>query len=712
MTDRSIFSTDRPLTHPEEDKLGYARFAKNLASSIINMTPHQGIVISLHGAWGSGKTTVINFMLHYINELSDEDSIMTLRFNPWWFSSRENLTRLLIEQLMILLGRRDFANLKKNLADLIDIVSGIDVVPGSSVGKVLAKRLRKSQDLASLKDSIDKVLLDKNQKILVVIDDIDRLSPNEITDLFRTIKAVANFSNIIYFLAFDNEVVVQSLEEHFVPSGKSYLEKIVQVPFELPLPDRSSLRLLLFSKLDEILIDTPQEDFDQHYWANVFFDGIDPFIQTPREIVRLINALRATYPSVKGEVNPVDFVAIETVRIFIPDLYQMIRTNEDILVGVSPHAWRDDVQKQHKEIFSRWLDDLPHDLKEPAGRLLSRLFPRFAQAFGGASYHSDYLPIWRKELRICTPELFPIYFRFAVSPDILSAVEMKLLIEKTSNPDQFSNALLELAQIRRQDGTTKARAALERLQDFTRDDIPEENIGHVICAFFEIGDQLLIPEDEKGGLFGFGNDLRIDRIIRQLLQRIPRENRYQYLMNAIDVGSSIGIMESEIAILGQEHGKYGSSKPWDEESRTVDADQLKELENRVLEKIRTSAFDGTLLENPCLVSILYRWKAWSDNPEEIENWMADVIKDDDGCAEFISKFGQTQSSHSIGDRVSRSRYRLDPEWIKPFYEPAMLIQRCRDLLASGSLPDELKNAVQQFVIEYDARERGEDPENG
>jgi predicted KAP-like P-loop ATPase len=117
-----------------------------------------------------------------------------------------------------------------------------------------------------------------------IIDDIDRLTAEEIRQLFRVIKAVADFPNVIYLLAFDKAIAIKALEQIQDLSGEDYLEKIIQVPFELPLPDKTSLRTLFFEKLGPIFADTPQESFDQTYWGNIFFEGVDHFINTPRDI--------------------------------------------------------------------------------------------------------------------------------------------------------------------------------------------------------------------------------------------------------------------------------------------------------------------------------------------------------------------------------------------------------------------------------------------
>ena len=90
------FSADAPLTDPEKDQLEYAPFAKMLAKSIASMPSGDGLVMAINGPWGCGKSTVLNFVEHYLNQEPFKDKVNLIRFNPWWFSGHEDLTRLLV----------------------------------------------------------------------------------------------------------------------------------------------------------------------------------------------------------------------------------------------------------------------------------------------------------------------------------------------------------------------------------------------------------------------------------------------------------------------------------------------------------------------------------------------------------------------------------------------------------------------------------------
>ena len=262
----------------------------------------------------------------------------------------------------------------------------------------VADKLQAMPEISVLKTAIGKLLLEKERKILVIVDDIDRLSTREIEDLFRTIKAVANLPNVIYLLAFDTNVVMNALQGHYAQVGSDYIEKIVQVPFVLPNPDKVALRRLLFGRLDRILGGTPEGLFDPNYWANVYFDGIDHYINTPRDVNRLINVLRVDYPALVGEVNPVDFIAIESIKVFSPKFYEIIRANADSLCGV--HLWGTSSKEKadEKAAYDRWIEREPDIDRAGLSKLARRLFPRFGEAYGGSSYAPNSLSVWTKQM--------------------------------------------------------------------------------------------------------------------------------------------------------------------------------------------------------------------------------------------------------------------------------------------------------------------------
>lgn len=385
----TVLSSDKPLTKPEDDRLAYSPLAERLAESLLAMAPPDGFVVALYGSWGSGKTTIVNFVVHYLEDRPEGDQPIIVHFNPWWFSGRENLIRAFFDQLQAALTGRlksGWRRTRENLAQFAGLVSEAPI-PYASTGNLLKRVIKPRQpDIYELKRSIAATLEKLDKHIMIVIDDIDRLTPEEIRQLFRVIKAVADFPNVLYLLAFDREIVVKALTEKQDLPGDQYLEKIVQVPIDLPAPDRTALQAMLSERLDTILRDTPEELFDQDYWQNVYLGGIDLFIATPRDVVRLANAISITYThhEIRGEVNAVDFIALEVIRLFQPSVYHIVRNNEEYFAGfVDFLGLTGQIANDLRQFHDGWIKDLPENRREPIQRLLARIFPKLEELWRG-----------------------------------------------------------------------------------------------------------------------------------------------------------------------------------------------------------------------------------------------------------------------------------------------------------------------------------------
>jgi predicted KAP-like P-loop ATPase len=676
------------------------------------MVPAEGIVIAIHGPWGSGKSSVLNFLRHYIEQEPEDGRPIVLRFSPWWYSGREDLTRLFFGQLRARLGDKDFGEVKSRLADLADLLSKIPALPGREAGEFIADKLRGEPDLDALKEKVSAVLKEEGKKILVIIDDVDRLAPAEVRDLFRMIKAVANFPNIIYLLAFEKEIVANALEqEQGIESGKRYLEKIVQGSFDLPPIQQIDLRRMFFDQLGGILTD-PQERFNEHYWTNVYFSGIDDLLNTPRQVTRLINALRVTYPAVEEEVDPVDFVALEAFRVFEPEMYRIVRDHKDRFAGNPRERERDPVWGEDEDtIYDQWLNEVSDDNRDAVRGILSSIFPKFAAQFGGSFYSAEYLTQWRKQRRIRSPDVFHIYFRLSVSRDDVSDAEMRELLASIVDPDEFDRRLVEFSEDIRRDGTTRARVVIDRLNDYAEEEIAEDDIPYVVEALFRVGSELMRPEDRGRGMSDFGNDIRLSRLLFTLLRRFDeRDRRYEILREAIEDGYSVSLADHHIGTLCQQQGRLGGeAKP--EERWLITADQLDQLEDVVLDMIRDAADDDTLLDEPELWSILGGWLAWTDEKGEVRDWVeARIEEDDEALLRLLEAAKKEFKAQTLGSFAIREQPRLNPQWFDDLLDVDDIIDRVRGLDEHDDLPQGQEVAVQQFVTEYELIQQGEDPD--
>ena len=151
----------------------------------------------------------------------------------------------------------------------------------------------------------------------------------------------------------------------------------------------------------------------------------------------------------------------------------------------------------------------------------------------------------------------------ALPPGTISHGEIIAILSLVDNPLAFSGRLLELATQVRPDGLTRLQAFLTRVMDYTDKEIAPESIPSIFLSLFDVGDQVIRPEDESSGKLPIGNEQRLTQIILQLLRRLPWETRFDVLRNAITNGRAVftsvrNVMElSKLAdkYAGDEHAK-------------------------------------------------------------------------------------------------------------------------------------------------------------
>ena len=705
----TALSADRPSSNPQDDLFGHAPFAESLANSICRYPGNDGLVLALYGPWGSGKSTVLSYVRHFLEQRPEAEQPAIVAFNPWWFSGQENLARAFLGQMQAVLPAKNakFKKLGDLLGDfaegvggLIDL-SGMTGGAGSKIGKLVGMiTKRKPKDVPALKSEISKILRDAQTRILVIIDDIDRLTPEETRQLFTVIKALADFPNVVYLLAFDREVAAQAIEQQSGMPGERYLEKIIQVPFELPPVDRVALRAALFKRLDEILGDTSDRLFDQSYWTNAFHDGIDPLIQVPRDVVRFTNTLAVTYPPVRGEVNPVDFIALEALRVFLPSLYDVIRTNQDKFSGHSRDNRYDGDQRAIAAFHEQWAQAVPESLRSSTKALLERIFPKIGQMGFGA----DWLAQWRRALRACHPDAFPTYFRMTVPPGTVRRSEMLALLSLAETPAALGDALVQATSVQRADGLSKARALLERLMDHVAKDIPDAHIAVFICVLLDIGDLLVLDSDERGS-FDLGNESRITRVVYHLLKRVDQSQRHHLLKTAITGGRAVGAQRYLIVALSDEAQKQAEVG----EEALVDVVTLDDLKALWLDGLKTKISQSELLAHSKLPRLLAAWCQWGD-PAEARKWCEAATSSNDDLLTFLPKFCSHTRSQTVGDWAVRVQPRLNPTLLERYVDTTACAQRLIDLRQAGVVPDTAREAVDQFLNEFEMLKAGKNPD--
>lgn len=439
-----MISPDLPITKFEDDALNRGLFAQSLAQVLQQYSLSCSFSIGLYGKWGSGKTSLLNMVLEIVEKA--DDNTVILRFNPWLCSDAKQLTTQFFKQMATAIKLKKPSatqawELIDQYADIFDVASFIPVAGTfvNIVGKILTKKAQKHigepvNDLQDIKNKIIEKLKAEDLKIIVSIDDIDRLSEEEIIAVFQLVKALADFPKTLYLLAFDYDVVVKALGKVQHGDGKEYLEKVIQIPFEIPAPSIESIYDTLFSKLNTILGDISEGRFNKAVWAELFHFGIRGYIRSIRDVIRYTNVFSLKYELLKNETDIVDLLGLTCLQVFEPTIYAKLPNFKNMLCGMV-NGYSYERQKLDEDQIQRAVNALVIENNtteniESAKKIICILFPKTRSVMGN-TYSMGREYVHRSFLinnNIAVPECFERYFSLSLENKAIPTDTIKKLI--------------------------------------------------------------------------------------------------------------------------------------------------------------------------------------------------------------------------------------------------------------------------------------------
>ena len=657
---------DKPIDSPDDDKFGFNSLAEAIAKSISEMKSPEGTVIAINGPWGSGKSSLINLIRNHLGDAAglentngilsrlinlvphrlcnkpDKDDLKIVNLKCWWFRGEEALTIAFFRKLYSTMKPSLTWRARRALSKLGQYPNLVDVGMVGKIISIIGKFFTQDETVEKLDKKIYKGLRKNSERYLIIIDDIDRLSPDESMLIFRLVKSVGGLPNVIYLLAYDRQLTEKIVTERYPSEGPHYLEKIVQASFDLPTPNRAMLENEFLTRLDNIIEE--REFGDGDYFRDLFAEMIAPEIKTPRDLIRILNPLKVTWPAVKGEVDATEFLCLETLRIKRPELYTTLRTNKILLTGrasenISFSAIRQLNEKLSSEQCNKiFLETEPPSEHERLRDGLARLFPRLTGAWTAVN-HIEFHTDQDVKRRVSAPKHFDTYFRFSLPEDLISRDEIERLIQKANDFDYIQSSLLKTAEIKLPDSRTKATHLLYELAIRT-DRIPENHIGDLLKAMYAIADKLL---EKEGSNMVEGTVTQLDRLTHKLLiDRLPLEARSEVLLNACGQ-ASLGYL-SRIAN-GAYHQHFPTegnrSKPQTEclmtEAHTVEVNDI------ALARIREAKTNGSLINCPLLDRVLFLWLRFDE--EEVRSWISNVTDNNTAVARLYSSRSSGKGIH-------------------------------------------------------------------
>jgi hypothetical protein len=236
-------------TPSERPSMGFEAYAEAIASAVRGGSPPQ-FTVGIYGSWGSGKSSLLNAIRA---ELAKDPGVLTVMFDAWRYERADHIVVPMLNAIYNATPELSDTKLTEKVRSaLASVVRSVTISigpvkldPGAAFAAAPAdtpdKRYTDALDSAYVRPYQDLKAIGEalgNRRIVVLVDDLDRCSPDKVVSLLEAINLVLDVPGFVFVLALDYDVLVRAVTAKYPhASGHVFIEKMVQVPFRVPRLD-------------------------------------------------------------------------------------------------------------------------------------------------------------------------------------------------------------------------------------------------------------------------------------------------------------------------------------------------------------------------------------------------------------------------------------------------------------------------------------------
>jgi len=439
------FYFDEPLGDRGKDLLNRESLARYIAKEAENtISLKSSFAIGISSEWGFGKTSFLDLLKRYL----DKKSNIVININPWISHEPRNIIKDFFNAFRLALGKynSDISKLLKNYAE---ILVGLSDKKTYNILNPLINIYKQEETISSEFHAINSTIKTINKKIIVFIDDLDRLYKDEIIEVIKLIRNSANFGNTVFIVAYDRNYIINAIKDINSYKPEIFLEKIFQLEIKLPNFEKELIQKRIFELVSSRIEENDRSELEDillknksWYDSNVFNSEV---LTTLRDATRFSNSFLIAYSYLKGEVVLADLLNLEVLRLKYPEVYKLIFFNKDEFLETINNAYQktyytlktekleNENGKDQEVIIKKHLEKnyekigIPKSDINKALRLLYSLFPEAENIF----YSQEDVGI----LSIANPSSFERYSHYRLLDSNLSEIEFSKY--RSSDLDDF-----------------------------------------------------------------------------------------------------------------------------------------------------------------------------------------------------------------------------------------------------------------------------------
>lgn len=373
----SIVLSDNAIEKSSDDLLNLLPFVECIAQNVLLCDSEKTFVMALIGEWGSGKTSVINLLKEKINSKKDSKIIIGV-FSLWKYETKESLFEGFYDYISALLGDnfsfRRFNNFIKLFRNVIfgAIQSKFDI----SLSSVF--NINEENRIADIKSQINEIIKHSNKKIVIVLDDLDRIPPEEVKFVFNLVNNIFNFDHIIYVLCYD-EPYINKVFSNELMVDHHFIDKIVQSKIYMPIKNRKRMIDIASTSLEHLFEVNHLEISDRDRYSRMV-QAMFSQCNNLREIVRFFNSFSMSLKILDIlSLDTLDFVALQFIKFKNLRVFSEIYENAELFI--SEDRWNDSDCQNNPILFEKNIKTSMDNLFQPNSDilkfkdLLATLFP-------------------------------------------------------------------------------------------------------------------------------------------------------------------------------------------------------------------------------------------------------------------------------------------------------------------------------------------------
>ncbi len=747
------FNGDRPIAARSEDRLGFGPAALHVAHAINALASPDGFVIGIEGEWGSGKSSFINLVTDGLS--SFEKAPEVVRFLPWLISSRDALLQELFAEIAKAALRIDLKDApdpstatwlqrgkgwfkpnrhsvreerRKKLENLFETFSsrlaavgklteiaatlGVPLASGigSSIGagSDAASRLLSRKPLKDEKEKLQHELGRLSRKVVVFIDDLDRLEPAEACEVLRLVRAVADFPNIVYVLCYSRPIVARNLAVALGienAKGEEFIEKIVQATFTIPQPEAFDLRRMFRRELQQLFPsivaneDPSNRRMQERLAAVIDIEG-GRTLRTPRHVVRTINALRFYATPVLEQIDLPDMVWLQLIRVRCLALYQWI---EGYMTGASAIKTGASISPTGKKALADELTAIFEGADKDTSTETDKRWSAISEFLPGVEWRAKSFSDsgWQLHAqdsedrtaeriagrRLGSPQHHRFYFALSPPSGAIADHDFEsFLALAEQQPQEAAAAFREMSRTPRPQGGVVAEALFDRLHGSGLDAVPTKALPGLLLALADGCDDVALTTGEGDfGKYWVWTDAK--RILKNALRRFEVSARNDVIERLFGAGRSLGWLTDVFRGEIFDHGIYGE-RPIAQSEWMLSAEEFLLVKELLLDRYRNLG-PAEVRGTPGLASTFYAWvQAVPKAVDEIRAKFADLSRDD---ADFIELLNAMRSWLATNGEVSHPLRESQLHWLMDF---EVIEQRLESLAKQANDPILRKRAAE------------------